>query len=667
MIFDPIHTRNLKLRLGVCSNCEMTMGSAAVHDLGGRLQFTQEDVGLPFFVIFSSSVGYNTTISTVIDATHATVADMAPADTDGSSTNVTLFRERNKPHIGSLTLQRSLTAHDVLSWSYLDVDSLTQALTPVLLSLEYLGVSYLFGGMIDNLKATNVPGSALMGQAVDCVSWDAVVYARVTGLPSITEGSPAITNPNAGVYTAKTVKEIFQSLITNALGGDGLSLQAIDGPVIPTFKVDYASCGDTFDQLTKGGSNGTTILHWYTTPLKVVTLQDEDTQDAPWSITDANAESLLSVVSCTWDGSEFITKAFVRAGSFITAPVTSTFGGDGSARSFELALPSYSEPVVTRDNGSGPIAQSVGILGVETGKDWYWQQGSTTITQDPTGTILAVGQSITNVGPQIGSTIVEYQNDAAVDATTAIQSGSGLREIVEQTNTPATQTDAVTLAKAIALQYGVVPALLEIETYRPGLDIGQRFPVQLSRFGLDQDFVIDAVTITTEDNLVKWTVHAVGSPLINWDYRATLATLRPGGGNGAGGTQIVPWQAVAVLPGVQAVRTDVTANWRRVVVNLDGAGVFLRGLYITAKVAPLTLAFIADWQVSQDEGATWSSILPAGNANKIVLPIGERTVAIVPPVWILNPLLEGWLNRVDVLQSDGVCSGIEIELYGGVQ
>lgn len=667
MIYDPIRTSNLKLRLGSCSGCEMTSGSAAIHDLDARLNFTAADVGLPIFVIFSSSVAYNTTVATVIDTTHATLTDVAPASTDGASTNTTLFRERNKPFIGSTMLQSSLTAHDTLSFTYLDTDGLTADLTPVLLTLEYGGTTHMFGGVIDQLKATNVPGSPLMEQMVDCVSWDKFVYRRVTGLPSETSGSPAITNPDAGVYTNKTVKQVFQSITSNALGGDGLSLQAIDGPVLPTFEVDYASCGDAFDQAVKAGSDGVTILHWFVSPTKVITLQDETTVNAPWGVTDATAESLLSVVSCTWDGSEFITKAFVRASSFITAPVTTPFAGDGVTRTFDLALPSYSVPVITRDDGGGPVAQTVGISGVDTGKDWYWQQGSTAITQDAGGAVLAVGQSITTVGPQIGSTIVEYQNDAAVDATTAIQSGSGLQEIVEQTNNPATQTDAVTLARAIATQYGVIPALLEIKTYRPGLQIGQRFPVQLSKFGLDQDFVIDAVTVTTEDNLVLWTVHAVGSPLINWDYRATLATLRPGGGDpGSGGGQVVPWQAVAVLPGVQSVRTDVTANWRRIVVNLDGVGVNLIGAYITAKVAPVTSAFIADWLVSQDEGTTWTSILPAGNANKIVLPVGVRTTAIAP-TWTLNPLLEGWLNRVDVLQSDGACSGIEIELYGAVQ
>jgi hypothetical protein len=117
---------------------------------------------------------------------------------------------------------------------------------------------------------------------------------------------------------------------------------------------------------------------------------------------------------------------------------------------------------------------------------------------------------------------------------------------------------------------------------------------------------------------------------------------------------------------VQTVATDVTANHRRTTVNIDGAQVNLTHLYVTAKSAPATSSFIADWLVSSDAGTTWNSILPSGSGNKIVLPVGQTRATITPAAFALNPIQEGWISRVDVLQADGSASGIEIELYGGI-
>jgi hypothetical protein len=198
-----------------------------------------------------------------------------------------------------------------------------------------------------------------------------------------------------------------------------------------------------------------------------------------------------------------------------------------------MANPVASTPTIT-ENGT-PV--SVGILGINTGDAWYWNQGSTAITQDPAGSPLSPSVTLEVTAPLFVQGIVSEINPTAVQERQEVESGTGLYENVIQQDNPATETEGQTLATAIAGQYGVIPKRIQIKTYRPGLKIGQNLPVTIPIFGLSAaPFCVSDVEITTDDNLILWTVTLVGSPLINWDYRSTLATLRPAtGGNGTGG------------------------------------------------------------------------------------------------------------------------------------
>jgi hypothetical protein len=515
----------------------MTNGSNAITDDDGRFQFTQDDVGQPIWVIgatppIDSSTTDNgmlrTSIATVIDATHATTVDAATGDTSASS-NATLFRQRGWPLIGSGNLQFSLTSHDVASFTFLDELPKPEIGQPVLFRISGDDI---FGGTIDNIVGQNVPGSPLGKWAIDCVSWDRLAYKRTTGEPTFSSGSPAVTNPQNGLFSNMTVSEIIKFLIVHALGSEGLDfVGAVDGPVIPTFTASYAQSGDAFDQLIKAGSDQTTFLHWFTDPTKKIWLADQSTFTAPWDIDGGNCDgSLLAAVQCTWDRSEFIDRALVRLGNEISDPITESFVGDSSTKAFQMSNPVANTPTIT-ENGT-PV--SVGILGISTGSAWYWSQGSTAITQDPAGAPLSPSVTLVVIAAEYIAGIVAEENAAAVLERQEVESGTGLYENVIQQDNPATETEGQTLAAAIAGQYGVIPKRIQITTYRPGLKIGQNINVTLAVFGLSAEpFCISDVQITTDDNLILWTVTMVGSPLINWDYRATLATLRPGsGGNG---------------------------------------------------------------------------------------------------------------------------------------
>jgi len=664
----------------------MTNGSNAIFDDSGRFNFTQDDVGQPIWVIGATppidaeSTDHGmlrTQIATVIDATHATTVNPATADTDGAASNATLFRMRGWPLIASGNLQFSLTSHDVASFTFLDELPKPEIGQPVLFRIT--GEDDIFGGTIDNIEGQNVPGSNLGKWAIDCISWDKLSYKRTTGEPTFPHGSPAVNNPENGVFQDMNVADIMKFLIVHALGSEGLDfVPAVDGPVIPTFTASYAQCGDAFDQLIKAGSDTTTFLHWYTDPTKKIWLADQSTFTAPWNITDAEPESILAAVQCTWDRSEFIDRAIVRLSNEISDPTTESFTGDSSAKAFQMSNPVAGTPTILEN--ATPV--SVGIQGINTGSAWYWSLGSTAITQDPSGSPLGPGVTLHVTAPLFVQGIVAAGNNAAQEERQQVESGTGLYESVIQQDNPATETEGETLAQAIADQYGIIPERLQIRTYRPGLKIGQNVTVTLAKFGIDNaPFCISDVEISTDDNVLLWTVTLVGSPLINWDYRSTLATLRPGGGGGGSGAGSRPmpqmfWRTIDIndsTPGVNiapnltvqgtgrgikiagVLRTAISAD---LVVRVNVAGVELGTLTIPAATPVKTKVEtpIPTKQLVEGTIMTWD--ITASDSSKDINSIASITVewGSVTQITIMGQWKGPWDSGATYILGDTVSS-----------
>ncbi len=616
----------------------MTAGSTALFDDSGRLQFTQDDVGQPIWVIaaehpIGEGAGHGmlrTVVATVIDSTHITTQEQANENTDGAASNTTIFRQRGWPMLGSGNIQFSLTSHDVASFAFIDELPMPVCGQPVLFRISGDDT---FGGTIDNIQGQNVPGSQLGQWAIDCISWDKLSYKRTTGEFSVPHGSPAVNNPETGVFSEMTVAEIMRSLVINALGAEGLDfVAAVDGPVIPTFAVSYAQCGDAFDQLIKAGSTTTTFLHWFTDTNKKITLADQSTFVAPWNISEDEPESILAAVQCTWDRSEFIDRAIVRLSNEVSDPMNQTFVGDSSAKAFQMLFPVASTPTIT-ENG---VEVSVGILGINTGSAWYWSQGSTAITQDDAGAPLPPSVTLSVTAPLFVAGIVAAANNPAQEERQQIESGTGLYESVIQQDNPATETEGTTLAQAIADQYGIIPKRIQIKTYRPGLKIGQNINVKLSVFGIvDEPFCISDVEITTDENVLLWTVTMVGSPLINWGYKETLATLRPGTGGGGGiGGRPSPqmfWRTIDINDSTPG--NNIAPN---LTVQGTGKGIKIAGVLRTAISQDLVV------RVSQSNIALGTLTIPAATPvmQKVETSIATKT------------LVEGSIITWDITASD---------------
>lgn len=177
---------------------------------------------------------------------------------------------------------------------------------------------------------------------------------------------------------------------------------------------------------------------------------------------------------------------------------------DGNTTSWTLGYPVYSAPVITI-NGQ---AATVGLQGVDSGKQFYWQPGSTSISYDtnlpklPSGTVI----DVTYVGLSTVNTVVN--NSTAIAAQAAIELNSGNIAEIESALTfnpggtlspnGMTSTQATTFAQGLLNRFGFTsPSELVGTTLYGGLAPGTIIPVMIPELGLwNTQLPITKVTTT---------------------------------------------------------------------------------------------------------------------------------------------------------------------------
>ncbi len=521
---------------------------------------------------------------------------------------------------GSLRINATLTARDTASFVLFDASGFVPSVgQPVKISHDDFGD--LFGGTIDQVKASNAPGTARVRAECLCVSWDLLLYKRTT----------------TQVYENKPAGDIIQDILANSLGGEGLGSVVVSGPNL-TISFDHELAGNAFDAICQAASNDVDTYHWYTTPGKVVHFAKQSTSAAPWS---GDADLLIDIAA-TRTREKYANRVYARLGKYVADAATENFPGDGSSREFSVTYPIAAEPTITLDGAP----QTVGVLGVDSGKNWYWNLDSATIQQDAGGTTLTSGNTLSITYQGYATRVVLYQNDGAVDDRAAVEGGTGYYERVIDVATPTTSQQGEALAQAVALRYGSIPVKIEAQTYRGGLKPGQYFPLVVSELDINSTFLIDSVTMSTQGNFVLWSATMIDGALIG-DWRTALQSLGSGGGSGAisgigGGVASAPADTItsitsnATLPtGPQIVVADTSAG--DIIATLPHAG-NMEGERITlCKVTGAAHTLTVDGNASETIDGALTYILSAQWSSITIEAISATAWKVVAAAVSVSP------------------------------
>jgi hypothetical protein len=350
----------------------------------------------------------------------------------------------------------------------------------------------LFAGTVDNIDDV-YPEMDLAGTE------------HFIGLKCVDYNQIADRHEVAGAYETdgQTAADVVRDILENYLALDGVTEGVIQtGLEIGKIKFPYTPVSKALDELaTLVGYN------WNIDENRRLNFFDRTTYAAPWEITDAspNFASLRRIRT----REQYRNVQRVRGGQH-TADATRTqeFKGDGKQRTFTLDLPIAKEPTVEVD----AAGKTVGIQEKETGKDWYYQIGSKTITQDRDATILTSGNTLSVEYYASFPVLAEVSDDVAISDRVLAEGGSGRYEATEDDERIDSQklgsgTDVLQMAlqraESLLREFARIPIVAEITTYRAGLRAGMLQRISLTREKLDGNYLIVQVSHVDRGN-GKW-------------------------------------------------------------------------------------------------------------------------------------------------------------------
>jgi hypothetical protein len=220
---------------------------------------------------------------------------------------------------------------------------------------------------------------------------------------------------------------------------------------------------------------------------------------------------------------DFCNRVTIKVANALRDPEKESFTGDGATQSFNVAYPIAQAPEIFV--GSPAVAQTVGIIGVDTGKDWYWQEGSTEIRQEDTDTPIGSGVVImvTYIGTE--SILVAAENATSISDRATAENNSGIYHKLLTLDNKLTRANAQAVADAYVDRYSSLSVVMVFETdtkLEPeaiNIEPGQTLTVSLTGYNCAGTYLVRSVTLQLRINDVhqaRWVVkvEAVSGPVL---------------------------------------------------------------------------------------------------------------------------------------------------------
>lgn len=270
-------------------------------------------------------------------------------------------------------------------------------------------------------------------------------------------------------------------------------------PITKPFAAYYSTEIDTIAQASGP-------FFWYVTRWKEMIFRDRLARPGAFPIQSAAdsagvySGSLLYVpqVSVLSSADLFRNDMIITNVSGLVTPPPEVKTSDGSTTSWTMGYPLYSAPTITI-NGQGA---TVGLQGVDSGHQFYWQPGSPSISYDsslpklPAGTILVftyTGQSTVNV---------VQDNSSSQTVQAALEGNSGIVSAIQTALSNnvlgMTTAQATTFAQGLLSRYGSNNTIEMVGTTRyPGLVPGTTIPIFIPEIMSTWNSQVPIVKVTT--------------------------------------------------------------------------------------------------------------------------------------------------------------------------
>jgi hypothetical protein len=325
------------------------------------------------------------------------------------------------------------------------------------------------------------------------------------------------------IITDQTVNETagawVQSLLSGPLGLSyyyGVTAGNIDdGAYIDYMPWNYVSIELALDELAEISG-----FFWNIDKDKKLNFQSVDAAAAPFSITTSN-KPYKSIRFSTVRGS-YRNQVFVRAGTANDDDNTVEVQlGDGNKRAFVVGAEIGDTPTIEVDTGSGYATKTVGVNGIGTVSDFYYNTGSSVVVQDPGQTVLSATDKIKITYKARYPIIVSASNDAEIVDRTAAESGAYAlyQSVVDATDVDNAEA-AELKAQSILNQYSQPRITCRYTTDQVNIEAGQTQYIDLTEHGIDANFLIEKIGASLRhDGQLSFDVTAAATQTVaGWSY-----------------------------------------------------------------------------------------------------------------------------------------------------
>lgn len=322
------------------------------------------------------------------------------------------------------------------------------------------GATRIFGGVIVEVEAKLEAKEVIY--RVTCKDWSALMDGKTV----------------VETYNNKTVAEIIEHIKNNYLPAGFTTTNVNCNLVIEKISFNYEYPTKCLQELAE-----LTNFSWYVDYWKDIHFFPKGTETAPFDITDDCPYVIRETLKVNQNFSQLRNVVYVRGGEYETAARTEYFDADGIQVTFPLAYKYGSKPTV-KVNG---VEKTVGVdnLNDFTEYEVLWNYNERYIRFE---TAPALGSDIEVSGSPLFPVLVKVEEPTSVSLY-----GEREFKIIDKTIKNKTTARKRGEAELGAYAFGVWTG--DFETYEDGLRSGQQIKINSNLLGINENFLIERVTL----------------------------------------------------------------------------------------------------------------------------------------------------------------------------
>lgn len=345
----------------------------------------------------------------------------------------------------------------------------------------------IWSGVIDriNKKLPSYPNAGIL-YSIQCVSWNyALDKRRIVHTYTSTSFDP----------DDLTCGNIVDDIIDKYLGSEGISTGVISSGVeLNSAVFNYIKPSQILETLCEQSG-----YIWQINPDKTLDFKPHDSTYFGFNI--GSSQMKHNSIQYIEGSPKYRNTQYVVGGFDLTDSLTEVQYGDSTKQAFVISYPLMQVPAVTA-NGT---TKTVGILGIDTTQEWFWNKFSNIVSQNASDTPLSAAQKLSVVYVGGFPSVAKYEDVSAIATLRSNEGGSGLVEDAILKNKDSLYTDNLVLAENLIDKYSTICDTLQFRTLTPGITPGKILKIDLPDFSLSsEEFLVNSVRVNDEEGDYLW-------------------------------------------------------------------------------------------------------------------------------------------------------------------